>query len=405
MSFRSKRSRAAAKSDVPASLPRKRSSDSASFSPPATDNVRHSSSSVQHEWTGEVPGTVHETLDASGEPLDGALRADFESSFGHDFSHVRVHTDPLAAASAGAVDALAYTVGGDVVFGAGQYAPERTDGQQLLAHELSHVVDQDRGVGRGTLQRQPRPRVAPVDQDAEAIIALAADKSTAPDQRAVAVVNAIVAQYFPGDAQKISAVTYKANRVGLHTTSVGRGKDTKGAIEVGDQFVGDTNQIHFARRVVQVGHEIEHIDQYRAGMTGEDRSDEREFIAFYHEATATELPGTGRMQHGTRVVLIDSALGYYYCLDADLQKSNVSRRDELVKRRGEEARRSGSAKELGQAPTSCTPQLGDERSSKKKVKGKRAESGGGLSGGAIAGITLGAIAGAGLIAWALGAFK
>ena len=66
----------------------------------------------------------------------------FSSRFGHDFAHVRVHADAGAAESARSVHALAYTVGSDVVFGAGQYAPGTRAGKQLLAHELAHVVQQ-----------------------------------------------------------------------------------------------------------------------------------------------------------------------------------------------------------------------------------------------------------------------
>ena len=66
----------------------------------------------------------------------------FSSRFGHDFANVRVHADAAAAESARSVHALAYTVGSDVVFGAGQYAPGTRAGQQLLAHELAHVVQQ-----------------------------------------------------------------------------------------------------------------------------------------------------------------------------------------------------------------------------------------------------------------------
>jgi hypothetical protein len=70
-----------------------------------------------------TPPILHEALRSPGRPLDGTTRAFMESRFGHDFGHVRVHTDARAAVSAGAVDALAYTVGRDVVFGAGQYQP------------------------------------------------------------------------------------------------------------------------------------------------------------------------------------------------------------------------------------------------------------------------------------------
>jgi hypothetical protein len=75
---------------------------------------------------------------------------------GYDFSHVRVHTDARAAESARAVNALAYTVDRDIVFGAGQYAPETAQGKRLLAHELTHVVQQH-GWSRGLIQRQPVP--------------------------------------------------------------------------------------------------------------------------------------------------------------------------------------------------------------------------------------------------------
>ena len=65
-----------------------------------------------------------------------------ESKFGHDFSQVRVHTDARAAESTRAVNALAYTVGRNVVFGAGQYEPGTSEGRRLLGHELTHVVQQ-----------------------------------------------------------------------------------------------------------------------------------------------------------------------------------------------------------------------------------------------------------------------
>jgi Domain of unknown function (DUF4157) len=65
-----------------------------------------------------------------------------EARFGHDFANVRVHTDAHASESAQSVDALAYTVGRDVVFAAGQYEPRSADGEALIAHELAHVVQQ-----------------------------------------------------------------------------------------------------------------------------------------------------------------------------------------------------------------------------------------------------------------------
>ncbi len=81
-------------------------------------------------------------LKGGGQPLSENDRAFFEPRFGRDFSQVRLHTDTRAAESARAVNARAYTVGRNVVFGAGQYTPESSPGQRLMAHELTHVVQQ-----------------------------------------------------------------------------------------------------------------------------------------------------------------------------------------------------------------------------------------------------------------------
>ncbi len=89
-----------------------------------------------------VPESVHDVLAEQGQGLDSETRAFMEPRFGHDFSRVRVHTDERAARSAREVNALAYAVENDVVFGAGQYAPRTGQGQWLLAHELTHVAQQ-----------------------------------------------------------------------------------------------------------------------------------------------------------------------------------------------------------------------------------------------------------------------
>jgi Domain of unknown function (DUF4157) len=85
-----------------------------------------------------------------GQPLDSSVRAGMEYALGTDLSGVRVHTDGAAAASAQAVQAHAYTVGDEVVFGAGQYQPGSPAGQRTLAHELTHVVQQRNGPVSGT---------------------------------------------------------------------------------------------------------------------------------------------------------------------------------------------------------------------------------------------------------------
>ncbi|MBC7992229.1 MAG: DUF4157 domain-containing protein [Rhizobacter sp.] len=104
---------------------------------------------------GEAPAEVQQVLGSAGSPLDTGTRSFFESRFGHDFSRVRVHSDAQAGASASAVGAKAYTVGSNVVFGAGHYAPQSHAGRELMAHELAHVVQQGHGGAR--LQRKPKP--------------------------------------------------------------------------------------------------------------------------------------------------------------------------------------------------------------------------------------------------------
>ncbi|MCC2641072.1 MAG: hypothetical protein K0S45_1485 [Nitrospira sp.] len=91
---------------------------------------------------GTAPSIVQDVLASSGQPLDAATRDFFEPRFGHDFGNVRVHADHAAAESARSVNALAYTVGSDVVFVGGRYAPATENGRRLLAHELVHVLQQ-----------------------------------------------------------------------------------------------------------------------------------------------------------------------------------------------------------------------------------------------------------------------
>lgn len=89
-----------------------------------------------------APAIVHDVLAAPGRPLDARTRAFMEPRFGRDFSGVRVHTDSRAAESAESVNALAYTVGPDLVFAQGRYAPDTSQGLRLLAHELAHTIQQ-----------------------------------------------------------------------------------------------------------------------------------------------------------------------------------------------------------------------------------------------------------------------
>ena len=101
-----------------------------------------------------LPPTIDQTLRSIGQPIDPSTQAFMQSRFGHDFSQVRVHADTRAGQSARALDARAYTVGRHVVFAPGQYRPGTAEGRRLLAHELTHVVQQA-GAGEMNVQRQP----------------------------------------------------------------------------------------------------------------------------------------------------------------------------------------------------------------------------------------------------------
>ncbi len=89
-----------------------------------------------------APPIVDEVLRSSGQSLDRPTRTFMEQRFGRDFSQIRVHSDARAAESAKAVNSFAYTVGTNLVFGRGQYAPASLSGQKLIAHELTHVAQQ-----------------------------------------------------------------------------------------------------------------------------------------------------------------------------------------------------------------------------------------------------------------------
>jgi hypothetical protein len=87
-------------------------------------------------------------------PLPTTVRAFFEPRLGYNLSHVRVHMDPYAAE---AVQARAFTFGQHIVFGQGQYVPDTSEGQRLLAHELAHVIQQGAMSHPAAIQRQPQP--------------------------------------------------------------------------------------------------------------------------------------------------------------------------------------------------------------------------------------------------------
>jgi peptidoglycan/xylan/chitin deacetylase (PgdA/CDA1 family) len=154
-------------------------SQATSSPPPDGGNGAHTTGSVvapveQIQASGENVPTVSPEVEArvdglrgQGSPLSHPERVFFEDRFGADFSGVRIHTNDVAVQTAQDLNARAYTLGNDVVFNSGQYEPGSERGRRLMAHELTHVVQQGKVAmtpssrqqvsygGRQTLQRQP----------------------------------------------------------------------------------------------------------------------------------------------------------------------------------------------------------------------------------------------------------
>jgi hypothetical protein len=101
---------------------------------------RKPSTMAEPEPRNDVTNDIGNVLSSDGSSLDDDTKAIMESRFGYGFTNVRVHKDTKAAESAQQADALAYSVGQDIIFGTGQYAPRTKEGQRLLAHELAHVL-------------------------------------------------------------------------------------------------------------------------------------------------------------------------------------------------------------------------------------------------------------------------
>jgi hypothetical protein len=190
----------------------------------------------------------------------------------------------------------------------------------------------------------PPKKKSPLDAPAEAIVTAAQDSSKPAADRGVALVRAIIATYFPTSTALVKDVVWRAAEPGL-LTSAADGKDVQGTIYVGTSFLDQATAKGFARRVIQVDHELEHIRQHRTGgMGGPKNSNLREFLAFAREAMQAELAGTGRISHSTRVDLIDEALRNYYALSDDQRKQHAATKQALLTERERHDGKSGNAK-------------------------------------------------------------
>lgn len=235
---------------------------------------------------------VRETPNSPGQALDQSTRAFMDQRFSYDFSAVRVHTNEQAAESAQSVHALAYTVGQDIVFGRGQYTPGTLEGKKLLAHELTHVVQQTPQLHQGqhfshaiaereakqiaehiisgqttpvkphavstSLQRQEIQPV-PNDDAASAILAVTKSERTTMQIKVWETVWRIIGQYYRADGNVVRGVEYVPELIGLQTELAGVPGRISGTIKVGDDFIKKLTISTFAQSVLAVGKQIEII--------------------------------------------------------------------------------------------------------------------------------------------------
>lgn len=226
-----------------------------------------------------VPSIVHEVLRSPGHALDSATRAIIEPGFGYDFSQVRVHTNAQAARSARAMNALAYTVGNDIAFAENQYAPEAAYGRRLLAHELTHVIQQQ-GVNTSMQHFSPEETATQdvrleqeADRAAEQVVAgqqaqvvgstpVAAPQRQDKDKKNQPQTPKIVPPLEPGKAQK-KLIDQARNAAAIRTqTAMFKASGIQGAV-----------QFQEARRLAQIKFDwpnpnMEQISEVLSGMGG-----------------------------------------------------------------------------------------------------------------------------------------
>ena len=237
----------------------------------------------------EVPGLVYEVLRSPGQPLDPGTRAFFEPRLGHDFSSVRVHADAAAAASARAVRAQAYTVGPDLVFAEGQYAPHGGAGRRLLAHELTHTVQQGSIADLGPTAKRANGSAS------NGILVQRQPSESAPSQAAVKGVqnltaNEIAQQWDQNKSVFIAAASAQDNTLGghqlfqiwlrywtdLHNAAVDREKQVRTALWKADK-VSYANNIDLFQNGKRdaLGPEYQdaadRLDSYNYMLSGEER--------------------------------------------------------------------------------------------------------------------------------------
>lgn len=218
-------------------------------------------SAVSSSGAQGVPSSVRAVLSQTGSPLSAETRATMEAGFGRSFASVRVHTGAAAAQSAADVGALAYAVGGHIVFGAGKFAPGTALGSHLLAHELTHVVQQ---------------RYSHVDLDR---LALDAGPASAPEREAEAMAARVTAgeraTFSPIDStnlvQRKMVEDEPAGGCGICKTPRGAGSEVHDAVQAEFETAINVEMMeHIASGDKKYTGHVGFVEQYVRGAPGDD---------------------------------------------------------------------------------------------------------------------------------------
>lgn len=193
---------------------------------------------------GHAPSGVHDTLRSPGSALTAADRSFFEPRFGHDFGKVRVHADGPAGVSALAVGAAAYTVGNHVVFAPGRYSPGTTAGRALLAHELSHVMQQGDVMPGATLPIGEPDSGVEREADRSAAAALSGAAAAPRERAAPAVMRTLIVDNPTGKIPKpdktgvdqTNAAAFEGYFTSLSPEGNATVDATSGEVTMGDDF-------------------------------------------------------------------------------------------------------------------------------------------------------------------------
>ncbi len=220
--------------------------------------------------TDDVPASVGQTLSGSGRPMEPPVLQEMGQRFGRDFSQVKIHSGPNAEQSAHDLNAHAYTVGNDIVFGQRGYAPHSSAGKKLLAHELTHVVQQTGAANSPAIQRSDRDpdEVIAMGKEDDAIKERAkrAIKSGKPDMAVHEVMWRLVKNYGLNEHFELNGSRYEKDKKGVVVELTGKGVRTTGTIVGGEEVLQRIANGQAAQVVKEIEAQIGKIDTARGAV-------------------------------------------------------------------------------------------------------------------------------------------